>query len=486
VAKVGDYVDALREAHVYVDPGELRKRMVEALHAEAKKLGGVLVEDPFLVDECAGMVEEPFVVPGSFDPSFLSLPDGVIISVMRDHQRYFAVRDAGGKLMPRYLNVVNTANDPETIAHGNDRVLKARLDDAQFFVDEDRKSTLGDKVPKLDSVVWQSKLGSIGDKVRRLEVLAPFIAPDSLAKLTLEAARLCKADLVTLMVGEFPELQGEMGSFYVDDGELGTVIREHYLPRGASDDVPETDAGAALAVADRLDTLVGCFGIGLVPSGSADPFALRRAALGVIRIALEGPTEVPLPLRTLAQRAYQNYPEGALKPRDGVLDTLHDFFRARLKSHFSESHSTDLVEACLAAWDGESVRDVKRRIEAVATFRELPAFDSLAVAFKRAHNIAKDAPPGDVDESMLAEDAEKELHAAFSKLRPKIEDDIQKGEYVDALGAVARDLRAPIDRFFEEVFVMVDDDRVRDNRLRLLGGIDQTLTGIAHFHELST
>ncbi len=485
IAKVGDYVGALREAHVYVDPAELRTRMTEALAAEAEKLGGTLVEDDFLVDECAGMVEEPFVVPGSFDPSFLALPEGVVISVMRDHQRYFAVRGADGKLMPRYLNVVNTANDPETIAHGNDRVLRARLADAQFFVDEDKKTSLAEKAPKLDSVVWQAKLGSVGDKARRLEALAPFIAPDPLAKLTLEAARLCKVDLVTLMVGEFPELQGEMGSFYVGGGELGTAIREHYLPRGASDDVPQTEAGAALAVADRLDTLVGCFGIGLVPSGSADPFALRRAALGVVRIALEGP-DLVLGLRSLVERAYESYPEGTLKPRDEVASSLHEFFRARLKAHFSDGHPTDLVEACLGAWDGQSVPDLRRRIEAVATFRLLPAFESLAVAFKRAHNIAKDAPPGDVDASILAEEAEKELHAAFATLRPKIQADIDKGEYVDALDAVARDLRAPIDRFFEEVFVMVDDERVRDNRLRLLGGIDQTLTGIAHFHELST
>jgi len=484
VAKVGDYVEALRNAHVYVEPAELRQRMTEALHAEASRLGGVLVEDDFLIGECAGMVEEPFVVAGSFDEAFLDLPRSVVVSVMRDHQRYFAVEDTAGELMPRYLNVVNTANEPETIAHGNDRVLKARLDDARFFVDEDRKVRLADQAQRLDKVVFQTKLGSIGDKVRRVASLAGTLGGGEAA----EAARLSKADLVTLIVGEFPELQGEMGAFYAaEQGVAPTVaaaISEHYMPRGASDDVPQAPVSAALGVADRVDTLVGCFGVGLKPTGSADPFALRRAALGVVRIALDGPNDVAL--GTVLRAAHGLYEDGVLKPVDEVVGALDEFFRGRLKALYSESYPTDLVQACLGAWNGESVRDLSARIHAVAAFRKLPEYESLAVAFKRAFNIAKDAPDGDADPALFTDDAEKALADAFAALRPTLDGHVESGAYDDALSAVARELRTPIDRFFEEVFVMVDDESVRDNRLRLLGTIARTLTGIAHFHELST
>jgi glycyl-tRNA synthetase beta chain len=464
----------------------MKAALVEAAHG----LGGRLVEDAFLENECAGMVEEPFVVPGRFDPSFLDLPRSMIVSVMRDHQRYFAVEDDQGVLLPRYLNVVNTANAPEVIAHGNDRVLRARLEDARFFVEEDRKTTLEARVKRLDAVVFQSKLGSIGDKMRRVAHLSAVVAGDDAAvgASAREAARLAKADLVTLIVGEFPELQGEMGAYYAREqgvsAEIAAAIEEHYLPRGAGDAVPTAPVSAALAVADRMDTLVGCFGIGQKPSGSADPFALRRAALGVIRIALEGPRDVDL--RRVLDAAHGFYPPGVLAPVDEVIAALDEFFRGRLKALYSERFATDLVHACLGAWDGQSVRDLDARIVAVAAFKKLPEYASLAVAFKRAFNIAKDAPDGDADPSLFTDDAEKALATAFSLVRPTVDGHVSTGAYDDALGAVARDLRVPIDRFFEEVFVMVDDAKIRDNRLRLLGGIARTLTGIAHFHELST
>lgn len=482
------YVATLREAHVLVDPGERRRVVEEGLARAARELGGELVPDPFLVGECTSLVEEPHVVAGRFDESFLDLPEGVVVSVMRDHQRYFAVRAPSGELLPRYLNVVNTANDPETIAQGNDRVLRARLADARFFVDEDRKTKLEDRVPKLDAVVFQSKLGSIGDKVRRLESLAASLAGDD-AEHARRAAHLCKADLVTLIVGELPELQGEMGRFYaLEQGEPASVadaIRDHYEPKGAGDEVPGGRVAAALAVADRADTLVGCFGIGLVPTGSTDPFALRRAALGIVRIALEGPMDVLL-AETLG-RAYDAYGSDApLAPRERVLAQLDDFFRARLRAFYGERFPGDLVDACLGAWDGRSVRDLDARVRAVARFRELPEYEALAVAFKRAFNIAKDAPAGEAEPALLEEGAERSLAEAFAALRPTVEEAVRDGAYEEALGAVARNLREPIDRFFDEVFVMVDDERLRNNRLRLLGSIARTLTGIAHFHQLST
>ena len=486
----GSYVDQLREAHVLVDPAERRRVMEEQLEAAAKQLGGELVPDPFLVGECTSLVEEPHTVPGSFDESFLDLPEGVVVSVMRDHQRYFAVRRPGGGLLPRYLNVVNTAEDPDTIARGNDRVLRARLADARFFVDEDRKRPLADRVQSLDAVVFQAKLGSIGDKVRRLEKLVGSLLEGEEAKLATRAATLCKTDLVTLIVGEFPELQGDMGRFYaLEQGEperVADAIRDHYRPAGASDEVPTDDVGAALAVADRADTLVGCFGIGLTPTGSADPFALRRATLGVVRAALEGPRDVDV--AGLVREAHRLYVEQEVKLRDAaeVSAQLDEFFRGRLEAFYAERFPSDLVRACLGAWDGGSIRDFDARVRAISRFRELPEYEALAVAFKRAFNIAKDAPEGEADQALLEDGAERTLAEAFGVLRPEVEAAVDRGAYEEALSAIARDLRQPIDRFFDEVFVMVDDESVRNNRLRLLGTIARTLTGIAHFHQLST
>ncbi|MCA9581369.1 MAG: glycine--tRNA ligase subunit beta, partial [Myxococcales bacterium] len=483
----GDYESRLEAAHVVVDPEVRKARMVDALHAACKELGGVLVPDDFLVHECATLVEEPHVVPGRFDPAFLKLPEGVVISVMRDHQRYFAVRDAGGKLLPAYLNVVNTAEAPQTISAGNDRVLQARLKDAQFFVEEDRKSSLHSRVVGLDRVVFQTKLGSIGDKVRRIRELVLALGDGEEAKLAAEAARLAKTDLISLIVGEFPELQGEMGAFYArEEGihpDVATAIAEHYWPKGAGGAVPSQVVGALVAVADRADTLVGCFGIGLEPTGSADPFALRRAAVGIMRIANEGPRDFDL--HSTLSAAYDHYEGVALKGKDEVLAALDAFFRARLRAHYAEGRPGDLVDACLAAWPGTSLRDLDARVRAVTAFREMPEYESLSVAFKRAFNIAKDAPAGDIDVALLTDEAEKALAERFQAVRGPVDGAVAEGRYEDALRLIAKDLRGPIDAFFEQVFVMVDDPKVRDNRLRLLGGIARMLTAIAHFNQLS-
>lgn len=490
LARAEDYVDAMREAHVLVVPEERERAMVDALHAAAKAAGGVLVEDEFLVSENAGLVEEPHVVCGSFEERFLELPDEVIIEVMRGHQRYFALRDATGALMPRYLAVVNTDRAPEIIARGNDRVLRARLSDAEFFIREDLKAGLESFVPRLDQVVFQTQLGSVGERIQRFEHgLSHFpgesgVSPEAEA----QAARLCKADLVSLMVGEFPELQGRMGRWYAEkegiDPDVARAIEEHYLPRGASDALPSTPLAAQLAVVDRADALVGCFGIGLLPSGSADPFALRRAALGIVRIGLAGPIDVNV--RAVLERAWDAYhlqgkPVG---DRAEVLSQLGEFFRGRLRAYFGDRAPTDAVDACLGAWSGTSLRDLAARLDALEEFRRLPAYDSLAVAFKRAYNIAKDVPPGAVDPKLLTEDAEKALAERWASVQGQIAAFTESAEYEKALALVADRLREPIDRFFEEVFVMVDDPAVRENRLRLLGAIARTLTAIAHFHVL--
>ena len=492
LVEASSYEDALERAHVLVDLDRRKERMMADLLSSAKALNGVLEPDAFLADECVSLVEEPFTVPGSFDESFLELPDTVVVSVMRDHQRYFAVRASeGGALLPSYLNVVNTAQDPKTIAKGNDRVLRARLADARFFVEEDRKSPLEDRLQKLESVVFQSKLGTMGAKVRRLQANAGALAERAGADpaACVEAARLCKTDLETLIVFEFPELQGEMGRWYAlregIDPAIADAIRDHYRPQGADDVVPGQIVGAVVAVADRIDTLVGCFGIGLVPSGSADPFALRRAALGIIRIALEGPIDVDL--QQLVDGAYAAYTGDAqLAPAADVRASLHDFFRGRIRAMLKDEHGGDVVDACLGAWDGTSLRDLRSRIEAVSELGAAPEFEALTVAFKRAFNITKDSERGPFDSALLEAGAESALAERFQTVRDQIRTATGERRYADALKLVAQELGAPIDRFFEEVFVMVDEAGIRENRLRLLGEIADTVNGIAHFHQLGT
>jgi glycyl-tRNA synthetase beta chain len=488
LARADDYVDALRRAHVLVEPAERKARMREQLLARAAEAGGVLVEDAFLETENASMVEEPHVLLGAFDPAFLELPDDVTIEVMRGHQRYFALRSADGALLPRYLVVSNHRGDPAQIVRGNDRVLRARLADARFFVLEDRKVGLADRAEGLGGVVFQNQLGSVADRVERIVRVVRGLGDDGAAE---QAGRLCKADLLTLIVGEFPELQGVMGRWYaLAEGlpeEVADAIRDHYLPRGAGDAVPEAAPAARLAVADRADVLVGCFGIGLTPTGSADPFALRRACLGLVRIALEGPIDVDV--RAVLGDAWEAY-AGQGKPVKGkkeVLEELDGFVRGRLAAWYGERYDGDLVAACLGAWPGSSLRDLGARMEALAAFRKLPAYGDLAVAFKRAFNIAKDSPDADApDPALFAEAAEKALWEAFASLRPRVEAAAADGAYGDALDAVAEVLRAPIDRYFDEVFVMVEDPAVRGNRLRTLRAISDTLTALAHFHLLSS
>jgi glycyl-tRNA synthetase beta chain len=487
IAHAGAYVERLREAWVLVSFDERRRAMRDALERAATGLNGTLVVDEFLLGECLSLVEYPFVVPGGFDERYLALPDEVVVSVMRDHQRYFAVRNEEGALLPAYLNVVNTANAPDVIKKGNDRVLRARLEDARFFVEEDLKVDFRSRVARLDAIVFQAKLGTVGDKVRRVSALAERLGGTSVAAKLHEAAQLAKADLTTLIVGEFPELQGAMGRHYAltqgVGAEVADAIVDHYRPQGPDDDLPRGVIGAAVAVADRADTLVGCFGIGLVPTGSADPFALRRATLGIVRIALEGPIDVDVQA-TLAA-AYDGYAGVALGDREPTLEKLVEFFVGRLRVTLRDRAPGDVIEACLGAWDHGSLRDLEKRLNALVAFRETIAFESLSIAFKRAFNIAKDAPSGAPEAVLYAEEAERALAAAFEKARARIESATADARYDEALTVVASELRAPIDTFFNEVFVMVDDAVVRENRLKLLRSIAETVTRIAHFHLLA-
>lgn len=490
-----DYLDQLRACHVLADVHERSERMTALLGDEAARLGGVLVEDPFLVRECASLVEMPAVVPGSFDETFLALPDQVVISVMRDHQRYFALRGREGSLLPSYLNVVNTAEGRDTIAQGNDRVLRARLEDARFFAEEDGKAPLLSRVPDLDRVTFHRKLGSVGDKVRRLETLVATLVPAKDQDDGVTAARLAKADLVTWMVGEFPELQGEIGAFYaVSQGVPAAVslaVGEHYLPKGANLDpaegLPGSSLGSAVALADRMDTLVGIFGIGLEPSGSADPFALRRAAVGILRIGLFGALAEPVDLDALILAAYDSYDAGVLAVKEHVVERVKGFLVGRLPAVFGSTHAPDTLAACLAAWDGRSLPDLHARLSALTAFRTHADFVRLVLAYRRAHNIVeKEAADLQLPfDALRAEPgAEQVLASAFDSARERLAASSASGSYQDAFGTIVRELGPPIDAFFDEVFVMVDDVAVRRNRLALLASIRDEVGRIARLDVL--
>lgn len=488
------YEGVLDDAFVVVDPDKRRALMLERLEAAAAELGGAIVPDDFLVGECADLVEAPFVVPGSFDARFLELPESVVVSVMRDHQRYFALRGADGKLMPRYLNVVNTAEAPEVIAEGNDRVLEARLADARFFVAEDRKHGMQSWRPKLDATIFQRKLGTVGEKVDRIVALSRWLAEETETDVegAEAAAKLAKLDLESLIVFEFPELQGAMGRYYaLAEGvapEIADAIAEHYRPTGADAPVAEGALGAIVGTADRIDTLVGCFGIGLEPTGSNDPFALRRAAISIVRTALEGPIDIHV--RRLVDRAWLELaPVEAIAKAEPVkvVEAIHRFFEARLRAFYRDRHPGDVVEATLGAWAREgfgSIRDLDARMEAVAAFRELPEYERLAVAFKRANNITKDAEAGAVDPALLEDGAEKALHETWETVRAQLDRAHAGRDYEGALSLVARELKGPIDTYFDDVLVMTEDEAVRANRLRLLKNIADSVMRIAHIHVL--
>jgi glycyl-tRNA synthetase beta chain len=493
-----DYVAALRQAHVVVDVEERRSRVREAVQATARKAGGRWLEDERLLEEVANLVEEPTPIPGSFDPRHLDLPPEVLIQEMRTHQRYFSVVDAQGKLMPSFVAVSNSPVDPARSARGYERVLRSRLADGRFFFDEDRKTPLAERVPKLERVVFQQTLGSYRDKVRRLGSLGAWMAEAVGFNdvLTLErAALLCKADLVTGMVGEFPELQGVMGREYARaSGEppaVADAIYEHYLPRGASDVLPLTDPGALLGIADRLDTLCGIFAIGKPPTGAADPFGLRRACLGIINVTLSRRYRFSLSAAVYEALKLLSHKVADVKRKPGepaVADQILDFFRGRLKALWGEKHPADVVEAVLSAGFTDLVA-TQGRVEALARQVSGPEFAPLAVAFKRVVNIvekqARDVKAEPPNPKKMVEDAERELHQGFAALRGKVSDRVKADDYAGALKEIVT-LKPAIDRFFDRVMVMAEDRELRENRIRLLIEIGSLFSQIADFSKLQT
>jgi glycyl-tRNA synthetase beta chain len=495
VAGFEDYKQKLAAAYVEVDSAERERRIA----AEAERLAHAaqlrVRHDPGLLGELAGLVEWPVPLLGRIEQRFMDLPQEVLVTSMRQHQKYLALEDAEGRLAARFIIVANLdADDDAAIIAGNERVLRARLWDAKFFWDQDRKATLASRVPGLDGMVFHARLGSLGDKVRRLEALAPKLAPSvpgANAAQVRRAAALCKADLVSEMVGEFPELQGIMGRYYAQDaGEpdsVATAIAEHYAPQGPSDRCPTAPTSVVIALADKLDTLAGFFAIGEKPTGSKDPFALRRAALGVLRLILEN--RLRLPLRTAFEQALAGY---AAKlqglDRKGVAADLLDFFADRLKVHLrTEGVRHDLISAVFAAGQDDDLIRLLAKVDALCDFLATDDGANLLVAHRRASNIVRieekrdgRAYAGEPDSGRLQQHEEQTLYFRLTSVGDEIAGALEREAFTDAMAALAK-LRRPVDAFFDRVTVNTDDPRQRENRLCLLAKIRSALGTVADF-----
>ncbi len=478
-----------KEGRVIPDFGTRRKAIEERLHAEAKRANANLGAYEDLLDEVTALVEYPAVYTGTFDSSFLEVPQECLILTMRQNQKYFPLLDASGRLLPKFLVVSNMdVPDPRNIIVGNERVVRPRLQDARFFFDQDRKVRLESRVPQLARVVYHRKLGSQIERVQRIQLLAGSIARQlgADAAAAERAAWLCKADLLTGMVGEFPELQGIMGRYYaLHDGENAAVadaIEQHYRPRFAGDELPTSAAACAIALADKLDTLVGLFGAGEQPTGEKDPFALRRQALGVLRILLE--KKLPLSLGRLLDEAAAGYRD--LKTLLTHVQDVRPFLMERLRNLLREqgfqAHEVDAV----VSQSPDRIDLVPARLEAVRAFAALPEAESLAAANKRIANILRqaDGAPAAFDPDALTAAEEKALLSAFSLVRSDFEKAYESLRYTDALKSLAS-LKAPVDAFFDKVMVMDKDARVRANRIGFLASLHGTMNRIADLSKLA-
>ena len=503
VKHFADYEKKLRANGVIVRPEQRHEKITKELAAHSKRTGYHVHQDPALLELVTYLNEFPTVIEGDFDPSFLELPDEILITVMRGHQKYFAVEKRGGDLAPHFLAVINLEKDTKGLVRaGHERVLRARFADARFFWESDQKTKLGDILPKLQKVTYESRLGSYFDKVERVRSIARWLTEQwyNLGMVQAHvadadrAAELAKCDLATEMVREFTELQGVVGGLYAraqgEAEEVADAIYDHYRPVGLDDPIPRNLTGCAVALADKLDSIVGCFSVGVVPTGSSDPYALRRAALGIVKIILEKKVFVSLPLAIgAASKALLSHPPRksvTAEQEAQVLEFLLE--RARFVLREKSGYAYDEVNAVLRAGSDDLV-DVEKRLRALKSIRKSKNFEPLAVSFKRIRKILEKAnlPEGElqhVNQGLFEKDAEKELYAAVRKAAGKVGDDKRAGKYQEALEEIAG-LRKVVDQFFVDVMVMAEDEAVRKNRLALLAELLREFTTIADFSELA-
>jgi len=485
------YLQKLSEASVIVDPVERKKKIEEGMIREGARVSGKVLKDEELLNEVNFLVEYPLPLCGSFDEKFLRLPREVVIHSMKEHQRYFPLIDDHGRLLPNFIFISNIVpRDAKVVVKGNERVLKARLSDAAFFFEDDLKTPLEKRVEALKKVVFQAKLGTSYEKVMRFKNLASWITEQIDPKLRLSverAALLCKADLVTGMVGEFPKLQGIVGREYAhlsgEREEVSEAIYEHYLPGFSGDRLPSNPIGDIVSIADKMDTIVGCFGVGLVPTGTADPFGLRRQALGIIRIILE--KEYPLSLGELIEKSGEQLKEKMERPLPEAKTEVLDFFRIRYQNFLlDKGYPFDVIDAVLST-SFDQLLDIQRRIDALREAKEWKDFESIVIGFKRAMNILKGAPSRKgINSSLFTEPAEKNLHQAFMDIQGKIDRLLDQRDYPASLLEMSR-MKKAIDEFFDGVMVMVEDEAIRNNRLALLDEIGQLFLRFADFSKLT-
>ncbi|MDR5885693.1 glycine--tRNA ligase subunit beta [Vreelandella janggokensis] len=483
------YLGALEDAFVLADRQQRRERIREQVLAEAEVQEANAVIDEDLLVEVSGLVEWPVALTGSFDERFLEVPAECLVSSMKANQKYFHLLDDQGKLKPLFITISNIDSaDPQQVISGNEKVIRPRLADAAFFYDTDRKRTLASRIPQLESVVFQQQLGTLADKARRSSAIASHIAERIGGDVThaQRAVALAKCDLVTEMVLEFPELQGIMGRYYAEqDGEPADVaqaLEEQYLPRFATDAIPHSATGKALALADRLDTLVGIFGIGQRPTGAKDPFALRRASIGVLNILVKG--ELNLDLRELLNVAAEQYQD--LHKAEGLIDDVLTYMLDRFRAWGQEEGITAEMYLAVRARPVTKPLDFARRLRAVKAFAQRDEAAALAAANKRVSNIlSKQEHDGStqVDQSLLQEPAEQALFNAVTRSQHQVTPLFAAGDYQQALDALAT-LREPVDNFFDQVMVMADDESIRRNRLALLASLQALFLEVADIAQL--
>ncbi len=490
---VADYEASLEKAgYVIADFDKRRARVVAGVQEEANKLDGLPVATEDLFDEVTALTEWPVPLAGSFDEEYLSLPNEVITATLMNHQRYFPVSEKTGALKPAFITLANLeSKDPDQVRDGNERVIRPRLADAKFFWESDQQVRLEEKTEGLKNIVYQKGLGTLQDKSMRVAALAKLFAEQlgEDKQAVTRAAMLAKCDLLTGMVGEFPELQGTMGAYYAaasgESDAVSVAIGEQYLPRFAGDDLPASKAGKMLAIADKLDTLAGIFVLDKKPSGNRDPFGLRRAALGIIRILIEG--ELDLDFNAAVDEAVAQQPATDDK-QGGVREALYAFIVDRLKSYFVDSdasYSTDMFEA-VRARRPSSLIDFRARLQAVAEFITLEPAVSLAAANKRTANILRQAEYDDegvLEANLLSDDAERVLYQAMKSAQNDIAPLLDERRYSDSLRRLA-ELRTPVDAFFDDVMVNVDDEAVRKNRLALLAELRALFLDVADISRL--
>ena len=487
-----DYEAALESAYVIADFDRRRALVREQVEACAGALNAHADIDEDLLDEVTALVEWPVALTGSFEERFLAVPQEALVSSMKSHQKYFPVLDNEGCLLPHFIFVSNIeSTDPAQVIDGNERVIRPRLADAAFFFSSDKQHSLASRVERLKSIVFQQQLGTLHDKTRRLQTLAAKLAPRTGAteQAAVRAALLSKTDLLTEMVTEFADLQGIAGRYYAqNDGEPAAVadaLEQQYWPRFAGDCLPDGPVATTLALADRLDTLVGIFGIGQTPTGSRDPFALRRASLGVLRLLVE--KELDLDLEEMLTSAARGYPAGCLD--ENAVAVTMSYVLDRFRAWYEDRGIPVEVFKAVSAKSLSVPLDIDRRVHAVHAFTALPEAASLAAANKRVSNIltkqASGFNAGEVSKDLLTEPAEQRLASELAACRPHVTADLGNGEYTRALTALAC-LQSPVDAFFDEVMVMAEDEAVRHNRLNLLQELRSTFLEVADISQLVT